>query len=95
MNVTLVLLMSWKHDELSYLIHPSARVKGAAPYYSLNMKDEKARNTFEALFCYMGEELGQMKTRVNNWTLATTKSYLYRKFMWKIMHRHFRLFIRR
>ena len=69
-NVTLVLLMSWKHDELSYLIHPSARVKGAAPYYSLNMKDEKARNTFEALFCYMGEELGQMKTRVNNWTLG-------------------------
>ncbi|RHP51237.1 hypothetical protein DWZ37_05135 [Clostridiaceae bacterium AF31-3BH] len=69
-NVTLVLLMSWKHDELSYLIHPSARVKGAAPYYSLNMKDEEARNTFEALFCYMGEELGQMKTRVNNWTLG-------------------------
>ena len=69
-NVTLVLLMSWKHDELSYLIHPSARVKGAAPYYSLNMQDEDARDTFEALFCYMGEELGQMKTRVNNWTLG-------------------------
>lgn len=69
-NVTLVLLMSWKHDELSYLIHPAARVKGAAPYYSLNMQDEYARNTFEALFCYMGDELGQMKTRVNNWTLG-------------------------
>ena len=69
-NVTLVLLMSWKHDELSYLIHPAARIKGAAPYYSLNMQDENARNTFEALFCYMGEELGQMKTRVNNWTLG-------------------------
>ena len=69
-NVTLVLLMSWKHDELSYLIHPSARINGAAPYYSLNMQEENARNTFEALFCYMGEELGQMKTRVNNWTLG-------------------------
>lgn len=69
-NVTLVLLMSWKHDELSYLIHPAARIKGAAPYYSLNMQDENARNTFEALFCYMGEELGQMKTRVSNWTLG-------------------------
>ena len=69
-NVTLVLLMSWKHDELSYLIHPAARIKGAAPYYSLNMQDEYARNTFEALFCYMGDELGQMKTRVNNWTLG-------------------------
>ena len=69
-NVTLVLLMSWKHDELSYLIHPAARIKGAAPYYSLNMQDEYARNTFEALFCYMGDELGRMKTRVNNWTLG-------------------------
>lgn len=69
-NVTLVLLMSWKHDELSYLIHPSARRKGAAPYYSLNIQDENARDTFEALFCYLGDELGQMKTRVNNWTLG-------------------------
>ena len=32
-NVTLVLLMSWKYDALSYLIHPDARDKGAAPYY--------------------------------------------------------------
>ena len=68
-NVTLVLLMSWK-DELSYLIHPSARKKGAAPYYALNMQDENARDTFEALFRYMGEWLGQYKTRVSNWTLG-------------------------
>ena len=67
-NVTLVLLMSWK-DELSYLIHPSARKKGA-PYYALNMQDENARDTFEALFRYMGEWLGQYKTRVSNWTLG-------------------------
>ena len=69
-NVTLVLLMSWKYDALSYLIHPDARDKGAAPYYMLNMNDEKARETYEALFCYLGEELGQMKVRVNNWTLG-------------------------
>ena len=68
-NVTLVLLMSWK-DELSYLIHPSARKKGAAPYYALNMQDATARDTFEALFRYMGEWLGQYKTRVSNWTLG-------------------------
>lgn len=68
-NVTFVLLMSWK-DELSYLIHPSARRKGAAPYYALNMQEAAARDTFEALFRYMGEEFGEYKTRVSNWTLG-------------------------
>lgn len=68
-SITLVLLMSWS-DELSYLIHPSARKKGAASYYALNMKEENARNTFEALFCYMGEKLGTEKSRVSNWTLG-------------------------
>lgn len=67
--VTLNLLLSWD-DSLSYLIHPSARSKGAASYYALNMAEECARNTFEALFCYMGEELGQYKERVTNWTLG-------------------------
>lgn len=67
-SITLVLLMSWS-DELSYLIHPSARKKGAS-YYALNMKEENARNTFEALFCYMGEKLGTEKSRVSNWTLG-------------------------
>ena len=61
--------MGWR-DELSYLIHPSARKSGAASYYTLNMQDEKARDTFEALFRYMGEELGSLKTRVSNWTLG-------------------------
>lgn len=68
-SITLVLLMSW-NDELSYLIHPSARKKGAASYYALNMQEENARNTFEALFCYMGEKLGTEKSRVSNWTLG-------------------------
>lgn len=68
-NVTFVLLMGWK-DELSYLIHPSARKRGAAPYYALNMQEAGARQTFEALFRYMGEEFGAYKTRVSNWTLG-------------------------
>lgn len=68
-NVTLVLLMGWK-DELSYLIHPAARKQGAAPYYALNMQDSVSRDTFEALFRYMGEEFGALKTRVSNWTLG-------------------------
>lgn len=69
-SVTFNLLLSWD-DNLSYLIHPLARVKGAAPYYALNMKEENARNTFEALFCYLGEEFGtDYKERVSNWTLG-------------------------
>ncbi len=68
-SVTLVLLMSWK-DELAFLIHPNARQKGGAPYYALNMKDQAARDTLEALFCYMGEKLGDNKARVSNWTLG-------------------------
>lgn len=68
-NVTFVLLMSWS-DELSYLIHPSARKKGAAPYYALNMQEAGARQTYEALFRYLGEEFGAYKTRVSNWTLG-------------------------
>lgn len=69
-SVTVVLLLSYK-SELSYLIHPSARKKGAAPYYTLNMKEKKARETFEAFFCYLGEKLGEnKKSRVCNWTLG-------------------------
>ena len=69
-SVTVVLLMGWR-NELSYLIHPSARRKGAAPYYALNMQDEKARETFEALFHWLGETYGaDRKYRVSNWTLG-------------------------
>lgn len=69
-SVTVVFLLGWK-DELSYLIHPSARKKGAAPYYALNMQEEKARETFEALFCWMGEQYADhYKYRISNWTLG-------------------------
>ncbi len=76
MNVSLNLLLAWD-SELSYLIHPQARSAGRS-YYTLNMKEEKARETFEALFCYMGEKLGGSKVgsrsgykyRVSNWVLG-------------------------
>ncbi|MCC8139440.1 MAG: DUF5722 domain-containing protein [Lachnospiraceae bacterium] len=75
-NVTVDLLLAWD-SELTYLIHPSARVKGYS-YYALNMQEEKARETFEALFSYMGYKLGgseyqgksPSKYRVLNWTLG-------------------------
>ncbi|MCD8241972.1 MAG: DUF5722 domain-containing protein, partial [Lachnospiraceae bacterium] len=75
-NVTVDLLLAWD-SELTYLIHPSARVKGYS-YYALNMQEEKARETFEALFCYLGYKLGgsevgnnsAYKYRVLNWTLG-------------------------
>ncbi len=70
------LLLAWD-SELTYLIHPSARVKGYS-YYALNMQEEKARETFEALFCYLGYQLGgngdatngANQYRVMNWTLG-------------------------
>ena len=34
------------------------------------MQEAGARQTFEALFRYMGEEFGAYKTRVSNWTLG-------------------------
>jgi len=68
-HVTVVLLMSWQ-EELSYLIHPAARVKGAGHYYALNMQESEARDTFEALFCYLGETFGTNKTRISSWTLG-------------------------
>ncbi|MCD8098177.1 MAG: DUF5722 domain-containing protein [Lachnospiraceae bacterium] len=74
--VSVDLLLAWD-SELTYLIHPSARVKGYS-YYALNMQEEKARETFEALFCYLGYKLGGSsfegqkgwKYRVMNWTLG-------------------------
>ena len=75
-NVSLNLLLSWD-DELTYLIAPSARIPGKN-YYALNMSDSVARETFEALFCYMTEKLGGSKVRndsakkfrVCNWILG-------------------------
>ena len=75
-NVSLNLLLGWD-NELTYLIAPSAR-KSGEKYYALNMTDSTARETFEALFCYMTEKLGGSKVgvkgadkyRVCNWVLG-------------------------
>ncbi len=77
-NVTLNLLLAWD-DELQYLIHPAAR-SGGEIYYTLNMEEMDARETFEALFCYMAEKLGgsvllpseksPYKYRIANWVLG-------------------------
>lgn len=55
-QVTLNLLMKWD-SELTYLIHPSGRSAGHS-YYALNMTDDTARETLEALFSYMAYKLG-------------------------------------
>lgn len=55
-NVSVDLLMGWD-EELQYLIHPAARIRGKS-YYALNMTDPYARQVLEALFTYMTEQLG-------------------------------------
>lgn len=77
-NVSLNLLLKWD-NELTYLIHPSARSAGKS-YYTLNMAEPRARETFEAMFSYMAEKLGgsmplkkdsdSKKYRVSNWVLG-------------------------
>lgn len=67
-NVSMVVLLSWD-DNLSYLIHPSARVRGKN-YYTLNTEDKKARETLEATFAYLGETFGKEDCYVSNWILG-------------------------
>jgi GH25 family lysozyme M1 (1,4-beta-N-acetylmuramidase) len=77
-QVSVNLLLGWDKD-LTYLIHPSARQSGHT-YYTLNTVDQTARDTYEALFCYMAEKLGgsvllstessTYKYRVCNWILG-------------------------
>lgn len=77
-NVTYNLLLSYD-PELAYLIHPSARDGGGHTYYTLNMQEKRARETFEALFCYLGDKFGgelapggspDKKYRVSNWVIG-------------------------
>lgn len=67
-SVTVMIYMPW-NDKNSYLIHPSARTKGYY-YYALNTVDEKARETLEAAFCYLGESFGKKDCYVSNWVLG-------------------------
>lgn len=66
--VSLCLLLSYDSAN-SYLIDPSARSSGHS-YYTLNVREEKARETLEALFVYLGELFGQEDCYVTNWILG-------------------------
>lgn len=67
-SVTVMIYMTWNKKN-SYLIHPSARKKGYY-YYALNTVDEKARETLEAAFCYLGESFGKENCYISNWVLG-------------------------
>ena len=66
--VTLCLLLSY-NSENNFLIDPVARSAGHA-YYTLNVREERARETLEALFLYLGETFGQSDCYVSNWILG-------------------------
>ena len=66
--MTLCLLLGY-NQENSFLIDPAARTPGHA-YYTLNVREEYARETLEALFFYLGETFGQRNCYVSNWILG-------------------------
>lgn len=66
--VSLCLLLSYDSAN-SYLIDSSARSSGHR-YYTLNVREEKGRETLEALFVYLGELFGQEDCYVTNWILG-------------------------
>lgn len=66
--VTFVLLLRYDNDT-AYLIDPAARSKGHS-YYTLNVREEKSRETLEALFLYLGEKFGQDDCYVTHWVLG-------------------------
>lgn len=67
-SVTVMIYLPWDAKN-TYLIHPSGRSKGYY-YYALNTVDEKARETLEAAFCYLGESFGKEDCYVSNWVLG-------------------------
>ena len=66
--VTVNLLLGYESAD-AYLIDPAARRSGYK-YYTLNVREEKARETYEALFFYLGEIFGQEDCYVTNWILG-------------------------
>ena len=66
--VTVNLLLGYESAD-AYLIDPAARTRGYK-YYTLNVREEKARETYEALFFYLGEIFGQEDCYVTNWILG-------------------------
>ena len=67
--VSLCLLLKY-NEENSFLIDPAARTYIKDKYYTLNVREEYARETLEALFFYLGETFGQEDCYVSNWILG-------------------------
>ncbi len=68
-NVTMQIMLDWTAGHTD-LIHPNARVAGAAPYYSWNVYTSSAREKMEAIFSYLGNIFGKKNCYVSNWVLG-------------------------
>lgn len=68
-NVTMQILLDWV-DGQTDLIDSRARVGGAAPFYTWNVRTNGGREKMEALFCYIGNIFGQKDCYVSNWVLG-------------------------
>lgn len=66
--VTACLLLRYDSTK-TYLIDQAAR-KSGYKFYTLNVAEQKARETYEALFYYMGEVFGQEDCYITNWVLG-------------------------
>lgn len=68
-TISLVILLDYRSD-YAYLIPKSARKLGAAPYYAWDVKTKKSRETFEAMFSYLGELYSNKNCHLDNWILG-------------------------
>lgn len=68
-QVSMIILLDY-HWSTKDLIIPSARVRGAAPYYMLDTTSQASQEKLEALFCYLGEVFGKEDCYVSNWILG-------------------------
>ncbi len=68
-QVSMIILLDYDWSTKDLII-PSARVRGAAPYYMLDTTSQASQEKLEALFCYLGEVFGQEDCYVSNWILG-------------------------
>lgn len=68
-NVTMQVLLDWVGGQED-LIDSKARVAGAAPFYTWNVRSSAGREKMEAMFCYLGSVFGTKKCYVSNWVLG-------------------------
>lgn len=63
------ILLDWVGGQTD-LIDSRARVPGAAPFYTWNVRGNGAREKMEAMFCYVGSIFGKKNCYVSNWILG-------------------------